>query len=60
MAQIAAAIWVYCNADKLEAMIRYNVKSTVQEEYYKDDRLKTTFDTIQQGVSESLVRRSAK
>lgn len=50
VAQIAAAIWVYCNSDKLEAMIRYNVKSTVQEEYYKDERLQKTFDTIQQGL----------
>lgn len=51
VAQIAAAVWVYCNSDKLEAMIRFNVKSTVQEEYYKDKRLEKTFDVIQEGLA---------
>lgn len=50
VAQIATVVWVYCNSDKLETMIRYNIKSTVEEEYYKDERLQKTFDAIQQGL----------
>lgn len=51
VAQIATVVWVYCNSDKLEAMIRYNMKSTVEEEYYKDERLQKTYDAIQRGLN---------
>lgn len=51
MAQISAAVWMYTNNDKLEELVRYTVKTTVQSEYGSISGRTETFDAIQSGVS---------
>lgn len=51
MAQISAAVWMYTNNDKLEELVRYTVKTTVQSEYGLISGRTETFDAIQTGVS---------
>lgn len=51
MAQISAAVWMYTNSDKLEELVRYTVKTTVQSEYGSINGRTETFDAIQTGVS---------
>lgn len=51
MAQISAAVWMYTNSDKLEELVRYTVKTTVQSEYGSIKGRTETFDAIQSGVS---------
>lgn len=50
MAQISAAVWMYTNSDKLESLVRFTVKTTVQSEYGSIDSRTKTFDAIQSGV----------
>lgn len=51
VAQISAAVWMYTNNEKLEELVRYTVKTTVQSEYGSIESRTETFDYIQQGVS---------
>lgn len=51
VAQISAAVWMYANNDKLEELVRYTVKTTVQSEYGSLEGRTETFDAIQSGVS---------
>lgn len=51
MAQISAAVWMYANNDKLEELVRYTVKTTVQSEYGSIVGRTETFDAIQNSVS---------
>lgn len=51
VAQISAAVWMYANNDKLEELVRYTVKTTVQSEYGSNKIRTETFDAIQHGVS---------
>lgn len=51
VAQISAAVWIYANNDKLEDLLRYTVKTTVQSEYSVIESRTETFDAIQSGVS---------
>lgn len=51
VAQISAAVWMYTNNDKLEELVRYTVKTTVQSEYGSISGRTETFDAIQSGVS---------
>lgn len=56
MAQISAAVWIYANNDKLEDLLRYTVKTTVQSEYSVIESRTETFDAIQSGVSINLLK----
>ncbi|XP_023023270.2 CD151 antigen isoform X1 [Leptinotarsa decemlineata] len=47
VAEIAAGVWGYINRDSLESHIRASVKSTVREDYDKDENIRNLFDTIQ-------------
>lgn len=51
VAQISAAVWMYANNEKLEELVRYTVKTTVQSEYGSIEGRTETFDAIQNGVS---------
>lgn len=55
MAQIAGAIWIYANNGKLEELVRYTVKTTVQLEYGSAEGRTETFDAIQSGVSDNYL-----
>jgi len=50
VAQISAAVWTYTNNDKLEELLRYSVKTTVQTEYGTIQSRTETFDVIQSGL----------
>ncbi|XP_025412513.1 CD9 antigen-like [Sipha flava] len=50
VAQISAAVWIYANNDKLEDLLRYTVKTTVQSEYSVIESRTETFDAIQSGL----------
>lgn len=56
VAQISAAVWIYANNDKLEDLLRYTVKTTVQSEYSVIESRTETFDAIQSGVSINLLK----
>ncbi|VVC33126.1 Tetraspanin/Peripherin,Tetraspanin,Tetraspanin, EC2 domain [Cinara cedri] len=49
VAQISAVIWIYANSDKLEKLVQYTVKKTVQSEYGLTEARTETFDAIQSG-----------
>lgn len=51
VAEIAAGAWGYINADSLEKVMHESVKKTVHVEYHTMPSRKSTFDVIQQGVS---------
>lgn len=51
MAQISAGVWLYTNNDKLEDLVRFTVKTTVQSEYGSIEGRTETFDAIQSEVS---------
>jgi len=55
VAQISAAVWTYTNNDKLEELLRYSVKTTVQTEYGTIQSRTETFDVIQSCVSINFI-----
>lgn len=50
VAEIAAGVWAYSNANELELKIREAVKGTVQKEYGVVQSRTITFDAIQQNL----------
>lgn len=50
VAQIAAAVWMYINADSLEPLVKSTVKTTVLDDYFRIESRRHSFDTIQQGL----------
>ncbi|KAJ8956960.1 hypothetical protein NQ317_008521 [Molorchus minor] len=47
VAELAAAVWGYIHKDQLVLYIEASVKKTVREDYYQDESVKNSFDTIQ-------------
>lgn len=50
VAEIAAGVWGYINADSLAKVVHHSVRQTVLKEYPENESRRPTFDTIQQGL----------